>query len=371
MLRTPLAICLTVLAVLTGAWTTSSKQHGPTGTIAWFDAKQLVVARLDGTPVRRLRSRWQASFRLSPDASALAIVDRSLRILDLSTGAARTVVTATSVRGALDSVVFSPSGRYVAVSYGDARCKRLPGIVVVDLQTSTRSAARLWPRHAPWRYGQSTRFVDVLDVTDEGHVAFRETRYEFGECRYQALLGETVWRSTGADANPTRVVTDYEIGQVAWSPDGRWFAYTIGGGDACELWVANGSGRSRRLVARREYVRWGCSRGLSGIPVTWAPDGGTLYYADGSEVWAWDRTRNRHRAIVRPPGAPASNCELDQSCRNHDIRALSSDSGWLLLTQENEQTYRDVPYLISTGSGDVRTLRGPTPVYQPVSARLD
>jgi Tol biopolymer transport system component len=360
------------LALLAGGWSGATGRNAPTGQVAWSDGKQVVVTKLDGALVRRIDTRGQASHRLSPDGRSLAVVDGSLRIVNLASGAAREIVAADTVDGTLSSARFSANGRYVAVSYGDESCRGgLPGIVVVDLVTSTRTEPLLWPQAKPWTPGSATRFVGVLDVTDRGTVAFHESRYTFGECRYQDLRAEAVWRSPGTTKDPIRIVTDPEIGDVAWSADRRRFAYTIGAGDACELWVANARGRNAKLIAERNYVRYGCSRGLSGIPVMWSANGAVLYYADGSEVWAWDRASNRHRALARPPGAPTSNCELDQSCLDHDLIARSSDGAWLLLAQEHPRTYRDSLYLVSTKDGAVRTVNGPTPKFEFVSARLD
>jgi hypothetical protein len=346
------------------------------GTLLWGDQRgRLVVTHLDGSVVRRLQVHPEAGVSMSPSGSQVAVTDSALHLVDLATGSSTQLVAKDDVDGSLGIARFSADGRYLAVAYDQSTCldqQPRAGIVLVDLATSTRMQRPVWPRARPWRRNAFTRFVAVEHVTNAGEVAFRETRYTYGECRYQELVEERLWSVPRNAADPHLLVREGELGDVALSPDEARLAFAVGRGDECELRVAAGNGTRPRLVAYRSYAALGCSRGLRGLSLLWAPNAGRLYYGDGSGVYVWDAGSATTSLLLRPPGSPAPACMANQQCIQHPLHATSTNGAWLLLEQSDPFNYKAVPkrLLVNVARRTTRDVRSPRGRYELVAAQL-
>ena len=195
----------------------------------------------------------------------------------------------------------------------------------------------------------------------------------YGECRYQDLIEERHWRASRTDAGPRLVIRKPELGEIEASPDGTRIAYTVGRGDGCELMVADADGKRPTFVASRDYVVFGCSRGLHGMSVKWAPDSRVLYYTDGSSLFVWDAASARSKLLLRPPGSPRDTCTMNQSCLLHLLREVSSDGSWLILEQSDPYNYNARPtiLLVDVRARTTNVLGAPRGRYELRDIRLD
>ena len=347
------------------------------GTLVWWkQGGPLLVTGVDGRALRRLRvDSREAAVSLSSNGSRIAVSDSHVRLVDLRTGKTRQLIAGSDIDGGLGTARFSSNGRYLAVAYDQSSCfdqRPRAGILLVDLVTGTRTKRPVWARARPWRHGDFTRFVFVEHLTNNGEVLFRETRYSWGDCRYQDLVDERIWSTPRGAADPHLLVRETELGDVARSPDETRLAFTVGSGDECELRVADADGKRPRFVASRAYVSLGCSRGLRGLSLLWSPDGRRLYYGDGSAVYAWDAASSTSSLLLRPAGSPPATCMSSQRCIQHLLHDSSRDGAWLLLEQSDPYDYKAVPkvLLVDVARRTNRVLHAPRGGYELVAAQL-
>ena len=190
--------------------------------------------------------------RVSPDGSRIAVlVDETegsnIWIYDIATGS-RSQLTDDSQ--SKDVPIWTPDGERITFRYGpDIYWQRVDGSAQAEL---------LWDSEYPVRPRSWSRDGQFL-VFEENHP---ETGWD-------------IWVLSADDgsAQPFRNTPSQEL-VPAFSPDGEWIAYSLG---RTEVWVAPypGPGIANQI-----------STGDSGTYPLWSPDGRTLYYRDGQQIFS-------------------------------------------------------------------------------------
>ncbi len=351
----------------------SQPGDNPQGTIVWSSGDRLVVSDLSGAVVGRVPISEDESVALSPDGTQLAVSGAGLRLVNIASSTSTQLLPPTASIEELGVPVFSPSGRYLAVSSNDPSCidqQRLAGVALVDLGDQTGTTSHAWMHPQSWREGDFTRFVDVYAVSNDGDLGVEETRFTDGECRYQELRRERYWRLPHGAAEPSLVLDEAELGAIEPSPDTTRIAYATGGGDECDLQITDERGEARELVAHQDFVPLGCWTG--GFGVAWSPDSGTLYHSHGTSVIARDVRAGEERLLATLPEIP-TDCEYGQSCLRPRVLDRSNDGRWLLVAHDDPWDYAAAPklYLVSTKDGELRPIQRPEGSREPASAVLD
>jgi TolB protein len=100
--------------------------------------------------------------------------------------------------------------------------------------------------------------------------------------------GSPAWTSAGAiafdapggiwsirsDGSGRRKLVSGDVGEPAWSPDGRRFSYTSWAHGRAEIYVANADGSRPRRLTRNATDDFG---------PTWSPDGRRILYTHGPD----------------------------------------------------------------------------------------
>jgi eukaryotic-like serine/threonine-protein kinase len=244
--------------------------------------------------------------RLSPDGRKIAAsifdVNRGVNdmwIIDVETGAARRTIVG---RGLTDNPVWAPDSKTLAFSRDDGR---LPKLFVRGIgETDPEEPLPENFFQIPTDWSRDGRFI-----------AFTNTSF----AQVQNEMRGDVWLSdTARGRKPVHLIgTPFHEANPAFSPDGRWLAFTSNESGRTEVYVqAFEAGDSPRLVGERYLVS---KHGA--ISIRWRPDGKELFYL------AWD---GRLYAVPislsqRPKtGDPASLFAIDTEAR----AAIHSLSGF-------------------------------------------
>lgn len=175
---------------------------------------------------------------------------------------------------------WAPDGRWVAFAGAGE-------VWVVDTQTgATRRLAGLRPSDLEWRPG-----------TDELTIAG-----DMGNNRAAPTLSTpvTVYSMSTGELHQLGSV---EAAHITWSPDGATLAYTGGETDLPELWLVDGDGANKRLLAADPD--WPSH----GIGPVWSPTGDRIAYqrpipeAGESEKVVLVNVADRTETVIEPPEA--------------------------------------------------------------------
>ncbi|NNF26969.1 MAG: hypothetical protein HKN73_07115, partial [Gemmatimonadetes bacterium] len=256
----------------------------------------------DGAAAGRVSSGGAFAPEVSPDGRWLAfgrqIPDGTVRFRDHAFGP-RTALWIRDLDTGSERVVLDPAP--VAIESGSKALRILPGYA----WTSDGSELVVSQGGKIRRVDVESGNVSTVPFSARVHrtiseMAYRAFRIEDGpfEARFlrwprrspdgQRIAFQAVGRIWTADADgstPERITSDDDAIQEfspAWSPDGRWIAYTtwddtVGG----HIWrIPAGGGAPERLTDEpREYVH-----------LDWSPDGTTIVAARGSGATARGRT---------------------------------------------------------------------------------
>jgi eukaryotic-like serine/threonine-protein kinase len=244
--------------------------------------------------------------RLSPDGRKIAAsifdVNRGVNdmwIIDVETGTARRTIVG---RGLTDNPVWAPDSKTLAFSRDDGR---LPKLFVRGIgETDPEEPLPENFFQIPTDWSRDGRFI-----------AFTNTSF----AQVQNEMRGDVWLiDTARGRKPVHLIgTPFHEANPAFSPDGRWLAFTSNESGRTEVYVqAFEAGDSPRLVGERYLVS---KHGA--ISIRWRPDGKELFYL------GWD---GRLYAVPislsqRPKtGDPASLFAIDTEAR----AAIHSLSGF-------------------------------------------
>ncbi len=105
------------------------------------------------------------------------------------------------------------------------------------------------------------------------------------------------------DENITRLTSSYGGGQPAWSPDGRWIAYSrfspgsssgSGGWAYADLWTVRPGGSEREHIGHRQYNAFWHNP-------SWSPNGGSIVVEAGGSIGIVDVESERLRVLMDAP----------------------------------------------------------------------
>jgi Tol biopolymer transport system component len=120
------------------------------------------------------------------------------------------------------------------------------------------------------------------------HVA--ETPAWSPDGKWIAYVGDGGLSEVLADGSGKRVLLHREVASPAWSPTGNRIAFEEQSGRRVELWTYDLATHALRLVERH---------GGSVGPLAWSPDGRWLAFTEGGEIRAVRVTGGRERSITK------------------------------------------------------------------------
>ena len=264
-----------------------------------MDSEKVFVATLDPqtgtvlaspTPVSGDRLATESSPRWSPDGRYLAYVslegaeagwftgEYTLSIRSVETGETRQLRVPDLKT--FSSHIWFPDGHHLLLGGVDTNDRK--GWFKVDVQTG---AAERLP--AFWN----------MDMTPMGWSADGRSLF------YMPRQGESTVTPTGIavldlESGNKRVVYDQEVRRVALSPDGRSFAFAMGGGGERSIMLMPSTGG-----VPRELTRFQTENDYNVFAITWSTDGRYVLYAR-----PWGGTRELWRAPVA--GGPAEKLDI-------------------------------------------------------------
>ena len=220
----------------------------------WTDAPsghaEVWAMNEDGTGRTRLTNLYSAKRGTwSPDGLRLVFDGRFYRTLfDFDIGVMNADGTGVRriTRGPERDIIasWSPDGRWIVFT----RLKEEGGIPDLWLVRSNGAGARLL-------------------VTKAGSPAWTSA----GAIAFDAPGG--IW-SIRSDGSGRRKLISSDVGEPAWSPDGRRFSYTSWAHGRPEIYVANADGSRPRRLTRNATDDFG---------PTWSPDGRRILYTHGPD----------------------------------------------------------------------------------------
>ena len=150
----------------------------------------------------------------------------------------------------------------------------------------------------------------------------------------------------------TRLTADWDAAHPVWSPDSRRLAFAAAPTGSRNLYVMNadGTGEPVRLTAKQ----------ASQAPASWTPDGETLVFHEGGDIWT---------VSVNDPTAPRTVLN-DPSAERHPN--LSHDGRWLAY-DSNVSGRREVymqPFAREGPRVQLSADGGTSPVWAPDDRRL-
>jgi Tol biopolymer transport system component len=146
--------------------------------------------------------------------------------------------------------------------------------------------------------------------------------------------GIFVMNPDGTDAH--QVISG--LGKASWSPDGQRMAYADSlYGLETLIWVVNADGTGRYAVTTHGNLNWSPA---------WSPDGATIAFARGSDIWGIGPAGGNERILVR--GGPSGTV-----CGGV---AWSPDSQYLAYGTGDDCNSRKDLYVAKAGGGEARLL---------------
>ncbi len=284
-----------------------------------FDEATFLAIPLDGSPPRTLRSAsavrpgrfaWIDDSRVVFDSP---VTHRPLlRIVDLASGAARRLISATTraVNPAISpdgkTLAFaggefgydivevpldgSPARNLVATSSGELAPSWAPDGIRFAYATDRSGSAEIWLRNradgseqriaGAAQFSPENSFFDLAISPDGARVAYRAQ-----------VAGARIWISPVSGETPAPLWTD-PAGPPqrgpSWSPDGSWIAYYGEvSGRAAILKARVGSNSPPMMLAHMNRLN----------PVRWSPRGDWILYIDGTTLRLVSPDGKQTRAI--------------------------------------------------------------------------
>ena len=193
--------------------------------------------------------------------------------------------------------------------------RRLQALPPQERPTATRSAhvsVRDWSRRGELLY--------VVATTNPGD-----------GCREHHAV-RSLWRMRANGTGRRVVARRREIGDAAWSPNGRSIAFVVGraGDFGCDVLVKTGGEAPRRLrsVAFDPAGCYGDS--LSGTSIEWSADGREVFVGDGRNLLAVDVRTRAARFVLR--GEAGQECSSVYACSMR-VAAVSPDGAYVVAEQ--------------------------------------
>ena len=175
------------------------------------------------------------------------------------------------------------------------------------------------------------------------------SRIVFSKLRTDLVDQANLWIADGPDGHARILTTDPGVQQhPAWSPDGRWIAYSAGDGpDTYEIYVIAADGSQRRRLTTNQ---------AQDLNPAWSPDGRSIAYSSNAtgdyEIWVMDADGANARQVTDSRGLDSRPVWLGGGGQ---IAFLSNRSGSLQLWAAAADGA--APQLLETADGGVNDAR--------------
>jgi serine/threonine-protein kinase len=283
----------------------------PTGHVAYARGGSLQTVPFDsanldktGPPVTaldnvRVYGGGAADFSISDDGSLVyqPFTPEELDLVWVDRGGSVSPLSVT--RRAFDAPRLSADGRFLAVMVDDLQHDLW--ILEIARGTLTRltfgldnhdpmwtpdgrriafSSSRLGPRNLFWKpadgSGVAERLATSQHTQNPGAWASDGKAFAFEELRPDSGFDILIVELDGELQQTPFLVTEFNERHPAFSPDGRWLAYTSDETGLDEVYVRSfpGSGSKRQISTE------------GGVDPVWNPSGGELFYRSGDQIMA-------------------------------------------------------------------------------------
>ena len=209
-------IRLIALPLLVGIFFLAATASGgsratPRGWVVWgsdqYARTGLSLTDLSGGNAHPLRSvNGKPTF--SPDGKRIAFAaGGAIWVQDLASAVARRIAGPPATRGAVYGPLWAPDGRRLAFASVPLRCSSPPEVWVFSVDSKSAHLTRYPNRPPGAKWPHATIYLEpVAWTSDSGSIYYVESRFSWGDCRYQDLQSTRLMSVNPGQRSPTFVL---------------------------------------------------------------------------------------------------------------------------------------------------------------------